>query len=128
MIPEWIELILQLGFPTATVIFLAWKGIPWLQDLNKTYQDEQREQNEKHNIEMRTLMTTHLSKMEEKDSNLKEIHDNAMKIIEANTRAINSLAIDVGSLKETNVTIKSQIEKTNELINWLKADLTKNAG
>lgn len=128
MIPEWIELMLQLGFPTATVIFLAWKGIPWLQDLNKTYQDEQREQNEKHNIEMRTLMNSHLSKIEEKDSNLKEIHDNAMKIIEANTRAINSLAIDVGSLKETNVTIKSQIEKTNELINWLKADLTKNAG
>jgi len=128
MIPEWIELILQLGFPTATVIFLAWKGIPWLQDLNKTYQDEQREQNEKHNTEIRTLMITHLSKIEEKDSNLKEIHDNAMKIIEANTRAINSLAIDVGSLKETNVTIKSQIEKTNELINWLKADLTKNAG
>lgn len=117
MIPEWVELILQLGFPTVTVVFLAWKGIPWLQELNQ-----------KHRSEIRELIDAHLAKIEEKDSDLKEIHSNAMKIIEANTRAINSLASDVGSLKETNTTIKAQIERTNELIDWLKKDMSKNGG
>lgn len=109
MIPEWIELILQLGFPTATVIFLAWKGIPWLQNLNQS-----------HRSEIRQLIDTHLEKIEEKNVETREIHEYSMKIIEANTKAINSLAFDVGSLKETNAKINQQLERTNEIIEILK--------
>lgn len=117
MTTEWIQMILQLGFPTATVIFLAWKGIPWLQNLNQT-----------HRAEIRELIDSHIKKIEEKDVENREIHQQSMRIIEANTRAINSLASDVGSLKETNESIKNQLERTKELINWIKTDYKSNAG
>jgi len=116
MTTEWIQIILQLGFPTATVIFLAWKGIPWLQNLNQT-----------HRSEIRELIDNHIEKIEEKDAENREVHQQSMRIIEANTRAINSLAHDVGNLKETNENIRSQLDRTRELISWIKTDFKPNA-
>lgn len=107
--PEWTQIFLQLGFPTASLILVVWKGVPWIQ---KIYQE--------HKAEVRELIDAHLNKIEEKDKDLKEIHEHSMRIIEANTRAINSLASDVGSLKETNNKINMQLDKTNELIEILK--------
>lgn len=122
--PDWFEIILQLGFPTATVIFLAWKGIPWLEL-----------KNEKHNQAIRELINAHEKKMDSKDEKIEKIvqdalenHQSAMRIIEANTRAISSLANDITPLKETNIKMSQQLDKTNELINWLRSDLTKSAG
>lgn len=109
MTSEYIEIFLQLGFPTASVVFIIWKVIPWIQNLN-----------ENHRKEIRELIDAHLSKVEEKDRELREIHEHSMKIIEANTRAINSLAYDVGGLKETNSKINQQLENTYELIKILK--------
>lgn len=109
MTSEYIQLILQLGFPTASVVFIVWKVIPWIQNLN-----------ENHRKEVRELIDAHLNKVEEKDKELREIHEHSMKIIAANTRAINALAYDVGNLKETNAKINQQLENTYELINLLK--------
>lgn len=109
MTSEYIQIFLQLGFPTAAVVFIVWKVIPWIQGLN-----------ERHRIEVRELIDSHLNKVEEKDKELREIHEHSMKIIEANTRAINSLASDVGNLKETNMKINQQLENTRELIKLLK--------
>ena len=106
---DWGELILQLGFPTASLILVVWKGVPWIQKIYQEHKDEVRE-----------LIDAHLAKIEEKDKDLKEIHEHSMRIIEANTRAINALAVDVGSLKETNNKINMQLNKTNELIEILK--------
>ena len=106
---EWTQIFLQLGFPTASLVIVVWKGVPWIQ---KIYQE--------HKAEVRELIDAHLNKIEEKDKDLKEIHEHSMRIIEANTRAINSLASDVGSLKETNNKINMQLDKTNELIEILK--------
>ena len=107
--PEWTQIFLQLGFPTASLVIVVWRGVPWMQ---KIYQE--------HKSEVRELIDTHLKKIEEKDKNLKEIHEHSMRIIEANTRAINSLASDVGSLKETNSKINMQLDKTNQLIDIIK--------
>lgn len=107
--PEWTQIFLQLGFPTASLILVVWKGVPWIQ---KIYQE--------HKAEVRELIDAHLNKIEQKDQDLKEIHEHSMRIIEANTRAINSLASDVGSLKETNNKINMQLDKTNQLIEILK--------
>lgn len=107
--PEWTQIFLQLGFPTASLILVVWKGIPWIQEVYAS-----------HKAEIRELIDSHLAKIEEKDKDLKEIHEHSMKIIEANTRAINALASDVGSLKETNAKINQQLSRTNELIEILK--------
>ena len=107
--PEWSEILLQLGFPTASLILVVWKGIPWIQEIYKDHKQEIRE-----------MIDAHIAKIEEKDKDMKEIHEHSMKIIEANTRAINSLASDVGNLKETNTKINMQLKQTNELIKLIR--------
>lgn len=107
--PDWIQIFLQLGFPTASLVLVVWKGVPWIQEIYAN-----------HKSEIRELIDAHLAKIEEKDKDLKEIHERSMLIIEANTRAINALASDVGTLKETNAKINQQLSRTNELIEILK--------
>lgn len=116
---EWLEIVLQLGFPTATVVFLAWKGIPWLEA-----------KNERHNKAIQALIKSHEDKMNAKDEKLQMIvqdslenHQSSMKIIEANTRAIIALSGDIHGLKETNVQLREQIQNTESLTAQVKGFL-----
>lgn len=109
---DWVQIFLQLGFPTASLILVVWKGVPWIQEVYKS-----------HKAEIRELIDVHIAKIEEKDKDLKEIHEQSMRIIEANTRAINSIASDVGSLKETNAKINQQLDNTNRIIKLLENQL-----
>lgn len=108
---NWLQIILQLGFPTASLVFLAWKGIPWLE-----------EKNEKHNSAIKDMIEKHEKSMARKDEKIEQIvqdsfenHQSSMKIIEANTRAIVALSSDIHGLKETNVQLRAQIQNTETL-------------
>lgn len=102
-------------------------GVPYLDKKHKDWETRIDLVNKDWSEKYDELMSTHLSKMEESGKDMKDIHESSMRVIEANTRAINALATDVGSLKETNLQLKDQIVKTNALMDWLKADMSKNA-
>lgn len=106
-----IDIITSLGFPIATLIFLAWKGIPYLKKIE-----------DNHRAEMREALNEYEDRLDKKEEKLDktfsiflENNKESMKVIEANTRAIMSLSSDVSTLKEHNEGIKRAIERNNEL-------------
>lgn len=116
---DWVQIIVQLGVPTAILVFLVWKGIPWID-----------EKNEKHNKSIRELINLHEGKMQQKDEKIERIvqdslenHQSSMKIIEANTRAITALSTDITGLKSTNNQLREQIANTEALTAQVKGFL-----
>lgn len=116
---EYIEILVQVGFPMATLIFLVYKGIPWLDAKNDRY-----------NSAIKSLIEQHEKKMLDKDEKIDQIikdnqerHQWSMRIIEANTKAITSLSGDIYGLKETNIQLREQIQNTESLTAQVKGFL-----
>lgn len=87
--------------------------------------------NQRHNKDIRELIDRHEKAVTLKDSKIEKMvqdsienHQSSMRVIEANTRAIMSLSVDITGLKETNNDLKRQIKITENLTNEVKGLFT----
>ena len=106
------DFLLNNGLAITLLIFGIWKGIPYIQNINKGHVKDIREiidANEKErdkNVELIRQMAKESS----------ENHQAAMRVVEANTSILTSVSSDVNELKKEQVSIKILINETNTTI------------
>lgn len=115
------DVLLTNGLAVTMLIFGVWKGIPYIRGIFKEHSDEMRE-----------LMDSHEKKLDKKDEFIRQIaqesaenHRAAMKIIEANTQILTTVASEVNELKKKNYQIEKLVDKTNMLIDALSGKMRK---